>query len=78
MLLAGIYSVQMDSRLKTSGMTTITVIIYWDWYNSIQNGCWASCVSSASSPYEACVIRGIRCTVYPVFRASIRATVPKA
>ncbi len=32
MLLAGIYSVQMDSRLKTSGMTTITVIIYWDWY----------------------------------------------
>jgi len=34
MLLAGIYSVCMDSRLKTSGMTTITVIIYWDWYNA--------------------------------------------
>jgi len=33
MLLAGIYSVRMDSRLKTSGMTTITVIIYWDWCN---------------------------------------------
>jgi len=33
MLLAGIDSVRMDSRLKTSGMTTITVMIYWDWYN---------------------------------------------
>ena len=33
MLLAGIYSVRMDSRLKISGMTTITVIIYWDWYD---------------------------------------------
>jgi len=32
MLLAGIYSVRMDSRLKTSGMTTIAVIIYWDLY----------------------------------------------
>ena len=31
--LAGIYSVYMDSRLKISGMTAITVIIYWGWYN---------------------------------------------
>ena len=35
MLLAGIYSMRMDSRLKTSGMMTITVIIYWDWYNKV-------------------------------------------
>ena len=38
MLLAGIYSVRMDSRLKTSGMTTITVIIYWDWYKVALSG----------------------------------------
>jgi len=30
--LAGTYSDYMDSRLKISGMTAITVIIYWDWY----------------------------------------------
>jgi len=32
--LAGTYSVCMDSQLKISGMTAITVIIYWDWYNA--------------------------------------------
>jgi len=37
MLSAGIYILTMDSRLKTSGMTTIRVIIYWDWYYILSN-----------------------------------------
>jgi len=32
--LAETYSVFMDFRLNISGMTAITVIIYWDWYNA--------------------------------------------
>jgi len=32
--LAGTYSVCMDSRLKISGITAITMIIYWDWHNA--------------------------------------------
>jgi len=33
--LAEIYSVSMNSQLKASGVMTITVIIYWDWYKSL-------------------------------------------